>query len=94
MSRRVRTVVAMRLLRLAKMIVAEDKELIGKNKEKKSASIVLAGEDDMCGKKGCIRKVGDSWRIMSGKTGKYWPQHYKDKATAQKVLKRYHGWGF
>jgi len=53
-----------------------------------------AAEGDKCGEKGCIRKSEDGWRVMSGKTGKYWPQTYKTKEDAEDALKRYHGYGF
>lgn len=49
---------------------------------------------DKCGEKGCIREVDGKWRVMSGKTGKYWPQHYDTKEDAENALKRYHGYGF
>lgn len=55
---------------------------------------LMAAEGDKCGPSGCIKKVGDKWGIMSGKTGKMWPQHYGSKADAEDALKRYHGWGF
>ena len=55
---------------------------------------LLAAEGDACGKAGCIRKVGDKWGIMSGKTGKMWPSHYDSKEEAENVLERYHGYGF
>jgi hypothetical protein len=55
---------------------------------------LMAAEGDKCGPKGCIRKHKDGWKIMSGKTGKFWPQTYDSKEEAEEVLKRYHGWGF
>lgn len=69
------------------------------------AGLLTSAEGDACGEKGCIRKVKGGYAIMSGKTGEFWRGHgkgdkpgkinvYKDKATAEKVLKRYHGWGF
>lgn len=58
------------------------------------AKEIMSGEDDKCGEKGCIRQVGDSWRVMSGKTGEYWPAHYNTREEAENALKRYHGWGF
>jgi hypothetical protein len=70
----------------------------------KVATLLLGAEGDKCGPKGCIRKrtverknektgemeKQERWGIISGQTGKWWPQTYKDKATAQKVLKKYH----
>jgi len=63
-------------------------ELLGVARE------LLAAKGDKCGEKGCIRKVGDGWKIMSGKTGKFWKPTYDTKEEAMDVLKRYHGWGF
>lgn len=57
-------------------------------------NVILSAEGDKCGEKGCIRQIDGKWRIMSGKTGKYWPQHYDTKEDAENVLKRYHGYGF
>ena len=36
-----------------------------------------------------IKKVGDKWRIYSGKTGKMWKAHYDTKEDAEKGLKAY-----
>jgi len=36
-----------------------------------------------------IKKVGDKWRILSGKTGKMWKAHYDTKEDAEKGLKAY-----
>ena len=55
---------------------------------------LMAAEGDKCGPSGCIKKVKGGWGIMSGKTGKMWPQTYDTKEDAEDVLKRYHGWGF
>ena len=43
-----------------------------------------------CPKSGCIKKSGSKWRIISNKTGKMWPQHYKTKTSAQNALDAYH----
>ena len=44
-----------------------------------------------CPKSGCIEKDGNGkWRIISNKTGKYWPQKYKTKKTAESALDAYH----
>ena len=60
----------------------------------KAVTGVKAAEGDACGEKGCIRKVKDGWGVMSGKTGKMWPQTFKTQEDAEDALKRYHGWGF
>ena len=60
----------------------------------KVAKSLVSGKDDACGEKGCIRKSGDGWKVMSGKTGEFWPQTYKSRTDAENALKRYHGWGF
>lgn len=31
-----------------------------------------------------------NWRIISTKTGKYWPQKYKSEESAQSALRGYH----
>lgn len=36
-----------------------------------------------------IKKVGDKWRIISGKTGKMWKAHYDSKEDAEAGLKAY-----
>ena len=36
-----------------------------------------------------IKKVGDKWRILSGKTGKMWKAHYDSKENAEQSLKAY-----
>ena len=37
-----------------------------------------------------IKKVGDDWRVISGKTGKLWPQKYDSKEDAEEAIKAYH----
>ncbi len=37
-----------------------------------------------------IKKVGDKWRVVSGKTGKLWPQTYDSKSKAEDALQAYH----
>jgi hypothetical protein len=54
------------------------------------AKEVLAGEDDKCGEKGCIRKVGDRWGVMSGKTGEMWPTTYPSEESAKNALEAWH----
>ena len=36
-----------------------------------------------------VKKVGSSWRVVSGKTGKLWPQTYDSKAKAEDALQAY-----
>lgn len=44
-----------------------------------------------CPPGGCIEKdKSGNWRIISNKTGKYWPQHYDSEENAQDALKAYH----
>lgn len=43
-----------------------------------------------CPPGGCIKKVGNKWRIVSNKTGKLWPQHYDTEEAAHNALKAYH----
>ena len=38
----------------------------------------------------CTRKVGNDWRVISGKTGKLWPQKYKSEEKAKSALRAYH----
>ena len=63
------------------MEVEEIKEKI-KNKIKDMNEDVVKGSN--------IKKVGDSWRVVSGKTGKLWPQTYDSKAKAEDALQAYH----
>ena len=57
------------------------KEII-KNKIKDMNEDVVKGSN--------IKKVGDKWRVVSGKTGKLWPQTYDSKAKAEDALQAYH----
>lgn len=43
-----------------------------------------------CPASGCIKKLGDKWRIISNKTGKLWPAHYESKTSAESALSAYH----
>lgn len=43
-----------------------------------------------CPKKGCTKKVGSDYRVISNKTGKLWPAKYKSKKSAKKALAAYH----
>ena len=62
------------LRRLLREMIEEDKS--GKGK---------------CPDSGCIEKDSkDNWRIISNKTGKYWPQKYKSKEKAEAALDAYH----
>jgi hypothetical protein len=56
----------------------------------KIAKDLVAAEGDKCGPEGCIRNIGGEWRIMSGKTGKLWPQSYSSREEAENVLDAYH----
>ena len=44
-----------------------------------------------CPASGCIKKVGDKWRVISNKTGKLWPAHYDSEQDAKDALDAYHG---
>jgi hypothetical protein len=37
-----------------------------------------------------IKKVDNKWRVISGKTGKMWPQTYDTKKDAENAIKAYH----
>ena len=54
----------------------------------------MKGPLDKCAKSeggsGCIKKVGDSWRVESNKTGKLWPAKYKSESSAKAGLRGYH----
>ena len=43
-----------------------------------------------CPPSGCIKQSDGSWRIISNKTGKLWPQKYKTRASAESALGAYH----
>ena len=44
-----------------------------------------------CPKTGCIEKDNSGkWRIISNKTGKYWPAYYRSKESAEAALSAYH----
>jgi len=66
-----------------KSALADELEKIAKELE--------GAEGDKCGEKGCIRRVGDNWRVMSGKTGKLWPAKYPTEDSADNALKAWHG---
>ncbi|HIL98575.1 MAG TPA: hypothetical protein EYG51_22095 [Pseudomonadales bacterium] len=55
----------------------------------------ILGEDKSgkgkCPSTGCVTERGGSWRIISNKTGKLWPQTYDTKADAEAALGAYHG---
>jgi hypothetical protein len=48
------------------------------------------GKSSRCPKSGCIKKVGNDWRVVSNKTGKLWPAKYKSRDSAKKALAAYH----
>ena len=37
-----------------------------------------------------VKKVGDKYRVLSGKTGKMWPQKYDSKKDAEAAIQAYH----
>jgi len=43
-----------------------------------------------CPAAGCIKKVGNKWRVISNKTGKLWPATYDSKKDAEEGLDAYH----
>jgi len=69
-------------MKMNKVRIAQELLMVAKD--------LVAAEGDKCGPKGCIRSIGGAWRIMSGKTGKLWPQEYESQAEAEKVLDAYH----
>ncbi len=48
------------------------------------------GKSGKCPKSGCVKKVGNDWRVISNKTGKLWPAKYKSRDSAKKALAAYH----
>ena len=50
----------------------------------------IINEEGKCPPGGCIKKVGNKWRIVSNKTGKLWPQEYDSHESASNALKAYH----
>ena len=66
-----------------------DRQLIARELLKAARDLV-GGKDDACGEKGCIRSVGGEWKVMSGKTGKYWPASYPTKKDAEDALDAWH----
>jgi hypothetical protein len=47
-------------------------------------------ESGKCPASGCTKKVGSNWRVISNKTGKLWPQHYKTDQEAKDAISAYH----
>lgn len=44
-----------------------------------------------CPETGCVEKDGNgNWRVISNKTGKYWPQTYDSEDDAKDAIKAYH----
>lgn len=46
-------------------------------------------KDGKCPKSGCVKKVGDKWRVISNKTGKLWPAEYDTEDDAKAGLAAY-----
>jgi len=70
--------------------LGKTKEVTGKYKSSGMEPVKLnesLEEDKVPGSN--IKKVGDKWRIFSGKTGKMWKAHYDTKEDAEKGLKAY-----
>ena len=59
-----------------------------------NAMVDIASEEDIIDEdivKGSnIKKVDNKWRVISGKTGKMWPQTYDTKKDAENAIKAYH----
>jgi hypothetical protein len=47
-------------------------------------------DEGKCPEKGCTKKVGKKWRVISNKDGKLWPQHYDTEKDAKAAIKAYH----
>lgn len=62
------------------------REVTGKYRSS-GMEVVNLNEDKVPGSN--IKKVGDKWRILSGKTGKMWKAHYDSKKDAENGLKAY-----
>ena len=43
-----------------------------------------------CPKGGCIKQVGDKWKVISNKTGRDWPQEYSSRKDAAGAIAGYH----
>ena len=43
-----------------------------------------------CPESGCVKKVGDKWRVISNKTGKLWPAKYDSEQSAKDAISAYH----
>ena len=79
----------MRLTRREKILIRED---INKMKQvirpiKKIEQLMNEGK---CPKKGCVKKEGKFWRVISNITGKLWPQKYKTEESAEGAIEAYH----
>ena len=61
--------------------------LIARDKAIKKAKGEKVDEDVVKGSN--IKKVGDKWRVLSGKTGKMWKQKYDSEADAKAALRGY-----
>lgn len=50
----------------------------------------LFNEEGKCPESGCVKKVGNSWRVISNNTGKLWPQTYDTEQSAKDAISAYH----
>jgi len=53
-------------------------------------NLVMEATKGKCPESGCIKKVGNKWRVISNKTGKLWPAHYDTEKAAKDGLEAYH----
>lgn len=51
---------------------------------------IKEADDGECPPSGCVKKVGNSWRVISNKTGKLWPQTYDSEQDAKDAISAYH----
>jgi len=51
---------------------------------------IVLEDDGRCPESGCVKKIGYSWRVVSNKTGKLWPQTYDTKQDAEDAIAAYH----
>jgi hypothetical protein len=67
-------------------LVRKRREIKFVNGDKKAKDEATLG----CGGKGCIKKEGDCWKVISNKTLKPWPGCYNSEQDAMDALKAYH----
>lgn len=61
---------------------------------KKDYNKVITYLDGKCPETGCIEQDSEgAWRIISNRTGEYWPSHYKSEESAKAALRAYHARG-